>query len=126
MKVKVSEATELQIDWMVTSIEQPDAIRFGYEDWREQRRYGVKHGEFLFRWCTSWAQGGPILERELIVPSPRAGHRPIGAGGFTAHRACRPEGEQFWQIGKTYLIAAMRCHIVSRLGDEAEVPDELV
>ena len=29
-------------------------------------------------------------------------------------------------IGSTHLIAAMRCYVASKLGDEVEVPDETI
>jgi hypothetical protein len=68
---------------------------------------------------TDWAQGGPIIERE----------------GF---ELCRIESSAFgveWRAqidcdcrsyGPTPLIAAMRCYVASKLGDEVDVPEELL
>jgi hypothetical protein len=61
-----------------------------------------------------WAFGGPIIERE----------------GIAIKR--EPEGD--WKAvsrtdtsyGWTPLIAAMRCYVVSKLGNEVEVPEEFV
>ena len=59
--------------------------------------------------------GGPIIEREGI--------------GFTQFNdypqwtAKHPQAVYF--DGPTPLIAAMRCYVASKLGDEVEVPDEL-
>lgn len=113
MKIKVSEASGIQLDWLVTSIEAPDALRYGVADWREQRRAVVKNGEFLYRWSSSWAQGGPIIERSGINTTHCNGRWEAVATGYYGQ-------------GPTPLIAAMRCYCCSKLGDEVEVPDELV
>ena len=78
--------------------------------------------ELLPHYSTDWAQGGPIIERERI------------------HTMC-PETGDFWDArkagltnalekryfrGPTMLSAAMRCYVASKLGDEVEVPDELL
>ena len=65
---------------------------------------------------TDWAQGGPIIEREGIsIIFHEQGH-------WTASNlhgtVC---GE-----GPTPLIAGMRCLVASKLGDEVDVPEELL
>lgn len=74
---------------------------------------------------THWPQGGPIIERECIATY--------------ASGACSvaPKNPDYWvaeilgtegmitQYGPTPLIAAMRCYIASKLGDEVEIPSEL-
>ena len=65
---------------------------------------------------TDWAQGGPIIEREKI--------------GLFFDRAC---GNRWranhitapYQIAQTPLVAAMRCYVASKLGDEVELPEEM-
>jgi hypothetical protein len=122
MKIKTAELTGSPLDWIVTTIEDPDALRYGVEDWKEQRRYG--RGEYPHRYHQNWAQGGPIIEREEIslyheIPAMRDSiwqARPSlsakGAGGR-------------WGIGPTPLIAAMRCYVASKLGDEVDIPEGL-
>ena len=63
---------------------------------------------------TNWAQGGPIIEREGIatLPCPRGWAARVGFGGEYIE-------------GPTPLIAAMRCFVASKLGDEVDVPEEL-
>ena len=63
---------------------------------------------------TNWSQGGPIIEREGITLR-------CGLHGWDA------ELEEFDAIshGPTPLIAAMRCLVASKLGDEVEIPEEL-
>ena len=61
---------------------------------------------------TDWAQGGPIIEREKIAT---AWHitRWVAWRGVVEHP------------GPTPLIAAMRCYVAAKLGDEVEIPEEL-
>lgn len=64
---------------------------------------------------TDWSQGGPIIERERITLI--ACDNDFEAQSRTTPLAC--------EEGPTPLIAAMRCFVASRLGDEVDVPDEL-
>jgi len=64
---------------------------------------------------TDWVQGGPIIEREFI------------------ELTCTDEWKAFMRFqsnpcdedGPTPLIAAMRCYVASKLGDDMEIPNEL-
>jgi len=62
---------------------------------------------------TDWAKGGLIIEREMIDLKCL----PTKQGGFIWRTACAD--------GSTPLIAAMRCYVASKLGDEVEIPEEL-
>lgn len=127
MKVKVSEATGVVLDWMVAKCE-------GDEYTAESGVNGIGIEYEATRYSTNWAQGGPIIERELskvyrnvggtwsamilkdvpLTPEER------GTSLALSRRA------QWNGAGQTPLIAAMRCYAASKLGDEVEVPDELV
>ena len=72
--------------------------------------------EIVYSPSTDWAQGGPIIEREKIRLEPR------GAFVWTAHDSY----EWAESKGHTPLVAAMRCYVASRIGDEVEVPEELL
>ncbi len=117
--MKTSELIGPALDWAVTSIEAPEALRFGVADWREQRRSAVKNGEYAHRYHQNWAQGGPIIEREEIAVCP--GYQ------WEASMEIEIQGESDCVIGHgpTPLIAAMRCYVASKLGDEVEIPEEL-
>lgn len=65
-----------------------------------------------YAYSTDWAWGGPIIEREGI-DLYQSGCWAAEVGG--ANR----------QEGRTPLVAAMRCYVKSRLGNEVNVPDEL-
>lgn len=66
---------------------------------------------------TSWMKGGPIIERENIDTWYDDGNE-----WWTAVML---KG-RFVESGPTPLIAAMRCLVSSRLGDDVEIPKELL
>lgn len=78
------------------------------------------------RWhpSTNWSQGGPIIEREGITHGPNT--RPVLSEGNFQFKALplMPEGDTHY--GPTPLIAAMRCYVASKLGDEVAIPEELL
>jgi hypothetical protein len=67
---------------------------------------------------TDWSQGGPIIEREKIS---------IALDEEEPWCAFKEEDTdiQSFYSGPTPLIAAMRCYVASKLGDEVDVPEEL-
>lgn len=101
MKVKTDELTGYALNWVVNQIEEC------CDDPRTP----------LF--STNWSQGGPIIERECIEISC------IHTTGWTPDTWTARHPQRFRAKGPTPLIAAMRCFVASRLGDEVEVPEEL-
>ena len=116
--IKVSKATPIQLDWLVNN------IRYGYAVISGGRIYAPAEnpnlGYALPQLCPSsdWAQGGPLIEKELINLITTAGY---------PWRATVYMGGGVWidQEGPTPLIAAMRCYVCSRMGETVEVPEEL-
>ena len=97
--MKTSELSGAQLDWAVFEAE-----------------YGTQTYEFTYAYKPSadWAQGGLIIEREWISvfveddtwkASNSWGHFPLE--------------------GPNPLVAAMRCYVASKLGQEVEIPEEL-
>lgn len=120
--MKTSELTGAALDWAVTLIEQPEACAYGVADWRENRTRTVKNGEYLYRWHQSWAQGGPVIEREKIAVA----YEPSMVYDDSCRwKALAAMSDNEHQYGPTPLIAAMRCYVASKLGDEVDVPKEL-
>ena len=122
MKVKTSEAKDQVLNYLVAKCEGAT------EEWRSGapflwdgvpciRMYGH---DVDYNPSTYWALAGPIIERERI------GFKYTGtAMEFVAW----VNGELSTvndQHGPTPLIAAMRCYVASKLGDEVEVPDEIL
>jgi len=113
MKIKTSELSGVQLDWAVKQAIKKDGGYFlpskNYKD--------ISH-------AYSWAYGGPIIEREKI-------------GVWWATHYVDDEGQEYgnhWYAetaeglvgyGPTPLIAAMRCFVASKLGEEVEIPDGL-
>lgn len=100
------------IDYPNDSIERgskwhcdPENAPFGRVMWKEN-----------FSPSTNWSQGGPIIEREKIdVFSTSNGNL----------WCAQSDVRVFNGYGPTPLIAAMRCYVASKLGDEVEIPEEL-
>jgi hypothetical protein len=117
MKINTAELTGAALDWAVAMCEgwQYTTAR----DNTGQYPWLVKVGKDIdpkqYRPSSNWAQGGPIIEREWV---------------------------SLWQVGRNYwkadkgglhsaqsetpLIAAMRCYVASKKGDEVDVTEEIV
>lgn len=95
-----------------------------YEDYRIEDD-GLLHAKFCGTWLshsyspsTDWAQGGPIIEREGMLIRPQPGYNLWEAWKHGAD-------EDHFSVGPTPLVAAMRCYVASKLGNEVDIPEEL-
>jgi hypothetical protein len=112
MKIKTSEATPLQLNWLVAKCEE---VEFTYEN-------HPQHELLLYNYSTDWAQGGPLIEREKIF----IGWLSRQDLGIEPEHYCVAHIDGIYvRYGATPLIAAMRCYVASKLGDEVEIPEEL-
>lgn len=116
--MKTSELNDIALDWAVTSIVEPESLRFGVDDWRDRRRTEVMRGEYVHRYHQSWMQAGPLIEREEIDIYCHERNSPFGWHAEIT-------GTKSKARGSTPLIAAMRCLVVVYFGDEVEIPEEL-
>jgi len=117
--MRVSELTGAALDWAVAKCEGIELIGGRYN--RLLVDGHMSRGQEMmapYKPSTDWAQGGPIIEREGITVARRGKH------SFSPWGAVLQEFE-FDEEGPTPLIAAMRCYVASKLGDEVEVPEEL-
>lgn len=108
--IKVAEATNKQLDWLVAKCEGHDVGFDAYGVMIERSRVTDR-----FDPTTNPGWMWPIIERERITTL-----------------ACDHDWEAQSRAaplvaveGPTALIAAARCYVVSKLGEEVEVPDEL-
>jgi hypothetical protein len=113
--MKTSELTGAALDWAVAKCEgtiNGDDLDIGF----------ILEGGYLP--STDWAQGGPIIEREGMDLNP---HGVDSSNGRIQWRAAVQwlDESDFESIGPTPLIAAMRCFVASKLGDDIDVPEEL-
>ena len=104
--MKTSELTGSALDWAVAKCE-------GYEGVALQERTNTD----WYSPSTNWSQGGPIIERECIFIAPTWDGETAGSSARASRTA--------WIEGPTPLIAAMRCYVASKLGDNVEIPEEL-
>jgi hypothetical protein len=106
--VKVEKLTGLALDWAVAKCEKTAVTLEVGNLWVNRYRYSP---------TTDWSVGGPIIEREML--KLHCGDGGVWWAATNAHPH-RPLS------GPTALVAAMRCFVASRLGDEVELPSELV
>lgn len=113
MKVKTSDLSGDALDWAVAKCEGKYVL--------ERPSFAAFHSIGAMNFSTDWAQGGPIIEREILAPEPL-----LDTNCALIKWRCRNwkgDGSDFY--GPTPLIAAMRCYCCSKLGDEVDVPEEL-
>ena len=115
--MKTSELSGAALDWAVAKAEGEKAERHHGEvvTWKT-----IAYREYRLVWrpSTDWAQGGPIIEREGIELNRYAGEwmATLVTGGVSISE----------EQGSTQLIAAMRSYVASQLGDEIDIPEELL
>jgi hypothetical protein len=120
MIIKTSELQGAALDYAV-------AIAEGFK--YAEGEIFIKDGMLLYRnrstsWgyfkpSESWMQGGPIIERlGICIKQSKAIKTYHWCVAYSDH-------VRNWFYGDTPLIAAMRCYVASKLGEEVEVPDEL-
>lgn len=155
MKLKTAELDAAALDWAVAKAEgrtlrldpmgfrkdAPRSTQAGWWIWEDASRQtgepDPRNGVYLvvgtdYAPSRTWAQGGPIIECEGISLTSEARDGSLWKAKFTytrevlllrpvrlAHTYCLSRGP-------TALVAAMRCYVQSKLGDEVVVPDELL
>ena len=123
--VKTATLSGIALDYAVTLIKQPDAFKYGVEDWCQRRRHdSAGSGEYVYRWHQSWMQTGPILSLEIDYIERDGDVFQAAIYGKDGHFDLLG-GVGFSAVGETILIAALRCYVASKLGDVIDVPDSL-
>lgn len=164
-KIKVAEATPIQLNWLVATCLNLGVYVPTYADtpW-----LAIHNATGVYRcpdFTADWLQGGKIIDCEGI-DLHQIKRRPFELYEYTAQRAALPGAEVVarhslrgparwvrvprkkgvnegmwlarmsvdnhpfgWKpsdfMSPTALMAAMRCYVASKLGDEVEVPKEL-
>ena len=138
MKIKTSELTGAELNLMVAKClgikgahlhkglqwpvpPHPDYVAVGLD---------MCGNQDVLDFINDWAQGGPLIERECItvaIGDWDVDQTPIVQTWSARSLVCEIHAatNDGWLCGPTPLIAAMRCFVASKLGDEVEVPDEL-
>lgn len=130
MKIKTSELIGPALDWAVAKcvglgklhyidvVGRISTLKTAVMVWSMELP-GDGHGD-KFSPSTDWSQGGPIIERERISV--------CWEGTLWVGSRYNETEERCWAqtSGPTPLVAAMRCYVASKLGDEVDVPEELL
>lgn len=120
--MKTSELTGAALDWAVAKCERRKPTYYkGIVRATASPEFPDSAPMFgpELSYSTDWVQGGPIIERE-IAKIERFSDALWEATAFTKN------AQDFVHSGPTPLIAAMRCYVASKLGDECDIPDELI
>lgn len=114
--MKTSELTGLKLDWAVAKCEGIELENGCYNRLLVDGRMSKGQSMLVpFKPSADWQQGGAIIARERIELMP------------TSHTEwdAYKQNQHIPNTGATPLVAAMRCYVASKLGDEVEVPTEL-
>ena len=120
--MKTSELTGNALRWAVLECENGEGAAW-YID--AKGRFMEEHGDVSAEFApdVKLAQAGPIIEREGI--EVRRGNDLYFPKGNELGEYYEPLWIAGKQHGPTPLIAAMRCLVALKLGDEVEIPEEL-
>jgi len=113
---KTSDLEGVALDWAVAKCEgvEVEYINDGITQCLLQKPSG------RYAPSTNWAQSGPIIEREKISIELK----PHGYW-MASYQYNYADEKRFLTLGDTPLIAAMRCYVASKLGDEVGIPGEI-
>ena len=134
MKIKTADLIGPALDWAVAKCEGKNGVL--HDDGITRciviaSASGVYKG--TYQPSINWSQGGALVEREGINLFKHNKLNESRPDVWCAHKVVpRPNMEGSFNScalaldGPTPLIAAMRCVAAANLGDEVDVPDELV
>ena len=114
--MKTSELTGAALDW---AVQQYESVRKDIDLawWTED-----------YSPSTIWAQAGPIIEREKIEIR-WSNNQWIAMWWADNSGMAKHPAQRFLHnrqtTGETPLIAAMRCYVAAKMGEEVDVPAEL-
>jgi hypothetical protein len=97
--MRTDELTGAALDWAVAKCE---GVLMRWE------RSTHDEAPLEYSPSTDWAQGGPIIEREGLTITHQQ------------NQWAAQTDDDLFEFGPTPLIAAMRCYVASKLGDEVE------
>lgn len=118
--MKTNELTDAALDWAVAKCEgvsvgnAKQTHGFIETAWDKVTKW--ENACEIYTPSTNWSQGGPIIELEGIDLAKMN-------GGWMAEII---DSLRTGYTGPTPLIAAMRCYVASKLGDEVEIPEKLL
>lgn len=121
MKVKTAELSGRALDWSVGKALGIDVISSGGEVWKyfseDELHAGEDEGIYEYRPSFDWSQCGKLIEAEGIE------FKWVSDATLEAHSYLH---DPHYGYGLTHQEAACRLIVASKLGDEVDIPDELM
>ena len=115
--MKTAELTGAALDWAVAKCEGVALLNPHNNEWELcWTLLGDNSGDYYQPSC-DWSQGGPIIDREHISIA----YMYRGEWEAWDDKTMPPPRYR----GPTPLVAAMRCYVASKLGDDINIPEEL-
>lgn len=131
MLVKTNELSGIALDWAVAKCENrpwhviPEGYYLGGKL--------VASGEYNWEtdtpiqllYSTDWAQGGVIIDK-YSIEVVRGLDAYVAFTDTYWHPNGTEHGNMYSSTGASYLEAAMRCYVASKLGDAIDIPEEIL
>ena len=109
--MKTSELQGAALDWAVAKCEGLDI------DLHSGMTLTIRGDGDWWNPSFNWSQGGPIIEREGVC---------LWSEGYDWEAKIQTgPGEWLTEWDASPLVAAMRCYVASKLGDEVDIPEGL-
>jgi len=112
-RTKTHDLTGLALEWAVAKCEGYEDKDFCLDD-----KYFRDEDDVWYSPSTDWSQGGLIIERERIGLD-------CDDQGIWFASYDLSEETALGASAKSPLVAAMRCYVATKLGNEIEIPQEL-
>lgn len=128
MKIKTSELTGTALEWAVAKADN-NLYPTGDVRLLDRNLFTITAGDYenpdvwqRYAPSTDWAEGGPLIQRERMEVMPCMDV--LVEKWIATH--CLRQSKWTQECGPTPLIAVMRAFCCSKLGDEVDIPDELL
>lgn len=131
MKIKTSRLTGAALDWAVATCEGSvtdlafDGITWGFKLDGQLKVLAKGWAQsMMYLPSTDWSLGGPILTESRITRT--IDHSGLWVAYWTEGYGEEDFHKKWMQCDRSELVAGLRCYVASKLGDEVDVPDELM
>ena len=122
VKVVVAVLQDVTLDWAVA---KADGLR-GENGWSALEIFRAARVSGSHRYSTDWAHAGPIIAENRISILARSINGESDWWASADPYDGDNEDDRIGYEASDPLTAAMRCFVASKLGDEVDIPAELV
>lgn len=123
MLVKTRNLQGASLDWAIAVIGEYEESLTSYMGADGNIYLATKDG-YTHMESRSWAQGGPIMSSRGI--SRTTCHSSLWIAYWTDGYTEGDEGKLCMQCDKSELVAGLRYYVALELGDEVDIPEELI